>query len=159
MDKLLSLLEENARLTNAQLAVMLETTEDEITARIEQYEQEGIIKGYTTVLDKEKIDKDYVVAIIELKVTPKRDFGFEEIAKRVAEYSEVESVYLMSGGYDLAVFVNGKTFKDIALFVSKRLAVLDSVISTATHFLLSRYKEKGFLIKEEETDERSVSFL
>lgn len=156
MDKLLSLLEENARLTNAQLAVMLNQTEAEIAAKIEEYEQSGIIKGYTALLDRERVDKDYVVAIIELKVTPKRDFGFEEIARRVAEYSEVESVYLMSGGYDLAVFVNGKTFKDIALFVSKRLAVLDSVVSTATHFLLSRYKEKGFLMGEEETDERSV---
>ncbi len=157
MDKLLSLLEENARLTNAQLAVMLDTTEAAVAAQIEKYEQEGIIKGYTAVLDREKIDKEYVVAIIELRVTPKRDFGFEEIAKRVAEYSEVETVYLMSGGYDLAVFVNGKTFKDIALFVSKRLSVLDSVVSTTTHFLLSRYKEKGFIIQEEERDERSVN--
>lgn len=156
MDRLLSLLEENSRLTNAQLAVMLETTEADIAAQIEQYEQNGIIKGYTAVLDREKVDKEYVVAVIELKVTPKRDFGFEEIARRVAEYSEVESVYLMSGGYDLAVFVNGKTFKDIALFVSKRLAVLDSVVSTATHFLLSRYKEKGFFMSEEDQDERSV---
>lgn len=156
MDKLLSLLEENARLTNDQLAVMLNMTEEEVAAQIEKYEKDGIIKGYTALLDREKIDKEYVVAIIELKVTPKRDFGFEEIARRVAEYSEVESVYLMSGGYDLAVFVNGKTFKDIALFVSKRLAVLDSVVSTATHFLLSRYKEKGFLMGDEETDERSV---
>jgi DNA-binding Lrp family transcriptional regulator len=156
MDKLLSLLEENARLTNAQLAVMLDTTEAAVAAQIEKYEQEGVIKGYTAVLDREKIDKEYVVAIIELRVTPKRDFGFEEIAKRVAEYSEVESVYLMSGGYDLAVFVNGKTFKDIALFVSKRLSVLDSVVSTTTHFLLSRYKEKGFLMQEEDQDERRV---
>lgn len=156
MDKLLSLLEENARLTNAQLAVMLDTTEAAVAAQIEKYEQEGVIKGYTAVLDREKIDKEYVVAIIELRVTPKRDFGFEEIAKRVAEYSEVESVYLMSGGYDLAVFVNGKTFKDIALFVSKRLSVLDSVVSTTTHFLLSRYKEKGFMMQEEDQDERRV---
>ncbi|MGI5958379.1 MAG: Lrp/AsnC family transcriptional regulator [Massiliimalia sp.] len=156
MDRLLSLLEQNARLTNKQLAVMLETTEAQVAAKIEQYEEEGIIRGYTTVLDREKFDKDYVLAIIELKVTPKPDYGFEEIARRIAEYTEVESVYLMSGGFDLAVFVNGRTFKDIALFVSKRLAVLDSVVSTATHFLLSRYKDKGFMIADDEIDERSV---
>lgn len=156
MDKLLHLLEENARLTDAQLAKMLDTTEEDIAARIEKYEQEGIIKGYTAVLDKDKIDTDYVVAIIELRVTPKKNFGFEEIAKRVAQYSEVESVYLMSGGYDLAVFVNGKTFKDIALFVAKRLSVLDSVVSTTTHFLLTRYKEQGFMMIDEDKDERSV---
>lgn len=159
MNKLLDLLEHNSRLSNAQLAVMLDTTEEDVAAQIEQFEKEGIIKGYTVILDREKIDKEYVVAIIELKVTPKRDYGFEEIARRVSEYSEVESVYLMSGGYDLAVVVNGKDFKDIALFVSKRLAVLDSVLSTATHFLLARYKEKGRIIGESPKDERRVSFL
>lgn len=156
MDKLLSLLEENARLTDAQLATMLGMTEEEVAAKIEAYEQAGVIKGFTTIVDREKVDKDYVVAIIELCVTPKRDYGFEEIARRVAEYEEVESVYLMSGRYDLAVFVSGKSFKDIALFVAKRLSVLDSVVSTATHFLLTRYKEKGFLLTEEEVDERRV---
>lgn len=155
MDRLLQLLEENARLTNAELAVMLGTSEAKVAEKIAAYEQAGLIKGYTAIVDRERAEKDYVVAIIELCVTPKVDCGFEEIARRIAQYSEVESVYLMSGGYDLALFVSGKTFKDIALFVSKRLAVLDSVVSTATHFLLARYKEKGFLIGDEETDERS----
>ncbi len=156
MDKLLSLLEENSRLTNAQLATMLNTTEDAVAKQIQEYEQAGIIKGFTAIIDREKIDKEYVVAIIELSVTPKQNYGFEEIAKTVAEYEEVESVYLMSGTYDLAVIVNGKTFKDIALFVAKRLSTLESVVSTATHFLLSKYKEKGFIIAGDEEDERRV---
>lgn len=158
MDQLLQLLEDNARLTNAEIAVMLGMNEDEVAADIAAYEESGIIKGYTAILDRDRMEENYVVAIIELCVTPKVDYGFEEIAKRVAEYEEVESVYLMSGGYDLALFVSGKTFKDIALFVSKRLAILDSVVSTATHFMLARYKEKGFIIGSEEKDERSVSF-
>lgn len=156
MDKLLSLLEENSRLTNQQLATMLNTTEEAVAKKIQEYEEAGIIKGFTAIIDKEKIDKEYVVAIIELSVTPKKNYGFEEIAKTVAEYEEVESVYLMSGTYDLAVIVNGKTFKDIALFVAKRLSTLDSVVSTATHFLLSKYKEKGFIIAGDEEDERRV---
>lgn len=156
MDKLLSLLEENSRLTNEQLATMLNTTEKDVAQKIQAYEKAGIIKGFTAIIDREKIDKEYVLAIIELSVTPKKDYGFEEIAKTIAEYEEVESVYLMSGTYDLAVFVNGKTFKDIALFVAKRLSTLDSVVSTATHFLLSKYKEKGFILSGDEVDERRV---
>ncbi len=158
MDPLLLLLEENARLSNKELATMLNMSEGDVVKKIADYEKSGIIKGYTAIIDRERAEKDYVVAIIELCVTPKVDYGFEEIAERIAAYEEVESVYLMSGGYDLALFVSGKTFKDVAWFVSKRLAVLDSVVSTATHFLLSRYKEKGFLIREEMQDERGVSF-
>ena len=158
MDPLLQLLSENARLSNRELAVMLGEEEETISRRIADYEESGLIKGYTTILDEDRVDHNTVSALIEIRVTPKPDYGFEEIARRISEYEEVESVYLMSGGYDLAVFVNGASFKDIALFVAKRLAVLDSVVSTATHFLLSRYKQKGFLLGEEEKDERSVSF-
>lgn len=156
MDRLISLLEENSRLTNEQLAVMLETTEEDVAQRIKRYEDDGILIGYTAVVDKEALDKDYVEAFIELRVTPKRDYGFDEIARRVAEYDEVRSVYLMSGGYDLAVIVSGRDFKDIALFVARRLSLLDSVVSTATHFLLKRYKEHGSLLGIKEKDERSV---
>jgi DNA-binding Lrp family transcriptional regulator len=156
MDKLISLLEENARLTNEQLAVMLGTTTEDVAKKIKQYEEDGILIGYTAIVDKETLDKDYVEAFIELRVTPKPDFGFDEIAQRVAQYDEVKSVYLMSGGYDLAVIVSGRDFKDIALFVAKRLSVLDSVVSTATHFLLKRYKEHGTLLGMKEKDERSV---
>lgn len=156
MNKLISLLEENSRLTNAQLAVMLGISEDEVADQIRQYEEEGVLVAYTAVVDQERLDKDYVEAYIELKVTPKRDHGFDEIAARVAAYDEVKDVYLMSGGYDLAVRVTGTNFKDIALFVARRLSTLESVESTTTHFLLKRYKEHGNLLDTVETDERSV---
>ena len=156
MNQLIRLLEENSRLTNAQLAVMLGTTEEDVAQQISLYEAEGILIGYTAVVDQERLDKEYVEAYIELRVTPQRDHGFEEIATRVAAYDEVKDVYLMSGGYDLAVIVTGTNFKDIAMFVAKRLSTLDSVVSTATHFLLKRYKEHGVLIDHTELDERSV---
>ncbi len=156
MDKLLTLLEENARLTNEQLAVMLEISENEVEAKIEQYKKDGIIKGFKAIIDKDKLDVEYVVAIIELRVTPKRDAGFDEIAKRVCEFSEVESVYLMSGGYDLALIVNGRDFKDIALFVAKKVSLLDSVLSTTTNFILTKYKDQNFMVMDEEIDERRV---
>ena len=156
MKELIRLLEDNSRLTNAQLAVMLDISEEEVAEQIRQYEADGILIGYTAVLDKERLDKDYVEAYIELKVMPKRDHGFDDIAVKVAAYDEVKDVYLMSGGYDLMVVVTGTNFKDIALFVAKRLSTLDSVVSTATHFLLKRYKEHGVLLDTMEKDERSV---
>ena len=156
MNQLISLLEENSRLTNAQLAVMLDISEEEVAEQIRQYESYGILIGYTAVIDKERLDKEYVEAYIELKVTPKRDHGFDEIAVKVAAYDEVKDVYLMSGGYDLIVVVTGTNFKDIAMFVARRLSTLDSVESTATHFLLKRYKEHGVLLDTAEKDERSV---
>ena len=118
MEKILKLLKQNARLSNDQLAAMLDTTAEDVAGQIASLEARGIIKGYKPIIDYEKIDSEIVTAIIELKVTPQKDFGFEEIAKRIVEYNEVDSVYLMSGGYDLSVTVKGKTFKDIALFVA-----------------------------------------
>ncbi len=159
MEKLLQLLQENARYTDEQLAVMLGKSKDAVAAEIAKYEKDGVIKGYKAIYDWDKINTSYVVAFIELKVTPKRDLGFDEVAKKIAQYEEVESVYLMSGGYDLSVTVAGKSFKDIALFVSQRLATLDSVVSTATHFVLSRYKEKNVVLFGEEKDERSFTIL
>ncbi|MDD2418205.1 MAG: Lrp/AsnC family transcriptional regulator [Oscillospiraceae bacterium] len=156
MDKLLKLLDENARLTNAQLAVMLGITEQEVKSQISQLERNGVIRGYKSVIDWDRTDRDYVTALIELKVYPKRDLGFEEIAETIMRFDEVESVYLMSGGFDLAVIVNGQTFKDIAMFVAKRLSTLDSVLSTATHFVLRRYKDSGVIFLGEEKDERGV---
>ena len=158
MDQLLSLLNENARLSNAQLAVMLNRTEQEVADQIAEYEKEGIIRGYRTVINWEKLDKNKAIALIELKVTPKRDRGFDEIAGRIMQFEEVESVYLMSGGYDLAVRVHGKSMQDIAMFVMRRLSTLDSVLSTATHFILTRYKENGIImnVEEEEDERRSV---
>lgn len=159
MDRILKVLEENARYTNEEIAVMLGMSNEEVAEKIRCMEQQGVIRGYKVIVDREKISDDYVSALIELRVTPKRDLGFDEIAGKIAEYPEVEDVYLMSGGYDLALMISGRTFKDIALFVSQRLAVLDSVISTATHFVLSRYKEKGVPVHETPKDERRSVWL
>lgn len=156
MDKLLKLLDTNARLTNAQLAIMLDTTEEDIAAQIADLERSGIIRGYKALIDWDRTNREYVTAIIELRVTPKRDRGFEGIAETIMRFEEVESVFLMSGGYDLSVVVSGRTFKEVAMFVAKRLSPLDSVISTATHFVLRRYKEKGVLFLGEVQDERGV---
>jgi len=158
-EKLLSLLEKNAQLTCAQLAMMLDRPEAEIAAEIKKLEAEGVICGYKAVIDWEKAGREYIQAFIDIKVSPKRDLGFEDIARKVMSFPEVESVYLMSGGYDLSVTISGKSFKDVALFVAHRLAPLDSVLSTATHFVLRRYKEGGveFAIAEDEDDRELVS--
>ncbi len=155
MDKLLKLLDTNARMSNAELAVVLGSTEEAVAARIAELERSGVIRSYKAVIDWDRTDRQYVTALIELRVTPKRDRGFEEIAEQIMRFDEVESVYLMSGGYDLAVTVSGRTFKDVAMFVAKRLSTLESVLSTATHFVLRRYKDDGVLFLGEEKDERS----
>ena len=155
MDKVLKLLDTNARMSNAELAVVLGSTEEAVAARIAELERSGVIRSYKAVIDWERTDRPYVTALIELRVTPKRDLGFEGIAEQVMQFDEVESVYLMSGGYDLAVIVTGHTFKEVAMFVAKRLSTLDSVVSTATHFVLRRYKDDGVLFLGEKKDERS----
>ena len=157
--KLLRLLEENSRLSLAQLATMTGMKAEEVAAELERYEREGIIRSYGAIIDWDKTERHYVSALIELRVSAKRDCGFEEIAKTIMEFPEVESVYLMSGGYDLAVTVSGESFKDIAMFVAYRLSPLDSVLSTATHFVLRRYKERGVVLCGEEGDEREVTVL
>ncbi len=159
MDKLLNVLDKNARLTNAQLAVMLGEAEEDIAAAIAKYEADGVIRGYKTLINWEKECKDHVTALIELRVTPKRDYGFEEIAKRIMLFDDVESVFLMSGGYDLAVLISGKSFQEIALFVAHRLSPMDSVLSTTTHFVLRRYKDSGVVFCDEEKDERGNASL
>ncbi len=156
MDKLLKLLDANARLTDAQLAAMLGTTEEDIRARIAELEKTGAIRAYKALVDWDKTDRACVTAIIELKVIPRRDVGFEGIAEQIMAFDEVESVYLMSGGYDLSVRVNGRTFQEIAAFVARRLAPLESVQSTATHFVLRRYKESHVPFLEETPDERGM---
>ncbi|HAH78136.1 MAG TPA: AsnC family transcriptional regulator [Ruminococcaceae bacterium] len=159
MDRLLELLSENARLSNAQLAVMLNTTEDDVAERIAKYEKDGVIRGYKALVNWEKVDKNKASALIELRVTPKRDRGFDEIAGKVMQFKEVEGVYLMAGGYDLAVMVHGKSMQDIAMFVMRRLSTLDSVLSTATHFVLTRYKDGGVVLDpSEKQDERGSVF-
>ncbi len=154
MDKLLKLLDTNARLSNAELAVMTGSTEEAVTKQIAAWEKDGVIRAYKALVDWDRTDREYVTAIIELRVTPKRDAGFEAIAQTIAAWEEVESIYLMSGGYDFSIVVTGRTFKEVAMFVANRLSTLDSVVSTATHFVLRRYKEKNVMYAAEEKDER-----
>ncbi len=154
MDKILSILEKDARLTDAQIASMLGLTPEEVAKTIAAYEQQGVIKGYRALIDWDKVDKDSISALIEVKVSPQRDFGFEQMAERIMQFEEVDSVHLMSGGFDLAVTVRGHSFKDVALFVAERLAPLDNVLSCATHFMLRKYKDSGVVFGAEEPDER-----
>lgn len=159
MDQLLLLLSENARLTTSQLAAMLNLPEAEVGEKISKYEKDGVIRGYKALINWEKVDKNKASALIELRVSPKRDSGFDEIAERIMQFDEVESVYLMSGGFDLAVTVHGKSMQDIAMFVMRRLSTLDSVLSTATHFILTRYKDGGVILNAgDERDERRSVF-
>lgn len=155
-ETLLRLLEGNARLSQEDLAAMTGMTPAAVAAEMDALQQAGVILGYKTIVNWDKTDRDLCIARIELKVTPKSGMGFDEIAQRVAQFEEVQSVYLMSGGYDLALTVNGKSFKDVAMFVAQRLAPLDSVESTSTHFMLKKYKEKGSLYQDDSTDQREV---
>ena len=158
MDKLLGLLQENARLSCDQLAVMLGTTPEEVEKQIAAYEKAGVIRGYHTLINWEKADANHASALIELRVTPQRDSGYEEIAHTIMQYDEVESIALMAGAYDLSVTVRGTNVKDVSMFVSQRLATLAGVLSTATYFVLKKYKEKGIIIEGEEKDERGYYF-
>ena len=154
MDKLLKILEDNATLTPAELAVMMNKEEGDIRALIQKYESEGVIVGYKTLVDWDKTDREYVTAMIEVKMTPQRDRGFDRIAEKIYNYPEVQSVYLMSGGFDLCLLIEGRTMKEVAYFVAQKLAPIEAVISTATHFVLRKYKDKGVIYGAEEIDER-----
>ena len=154
MDPLLKLLHENASLKPSQLAGMLNLPEGDVAARIHDYEKDHIILGYRAVLNEEKLGRDVVRAVIEVKITPERGGGFDRLAERIAKYAEVKSCYLMSGGYDLLVVVEGSNLREVASFVSEKLATIQGVISTATHFMLKAYKEQGILVKREQNDER-----
>lgn len=154
MNKIIEILKQNARFSNSQIADMLGISESEVSSQIKELEDKGIIKGYSVILNEEIYDTSQVTATIELKVTPQKDCGFDVIAKTIMMYEEVESVSLMSGSYDLAIEVTGRNLKEVALFVSEKLSAIDGVISTATHFILKKYKEKGIFIEEEDIDER-----
>ena len=154
MDPLLKLLQGNAALKPEQLAQMLNISEGEVTAAIRKYEQENIVLGYRTILNEERLGLEHVRAVIEVKITPEREGGFNRLAERIAKYDEVTSCYLMSGGYDLLVFVEGKNLREVASFVSEKLATINGVLSTATHFMLKPYKEQGVLMTKEVNEER-----
>lgn len=159
MEKLLQLLEENARLTDRELAVLLDMSEDDIKKEIRALEDGGVIKGYQAIIDKDKTASQTVSALIEIKVQPKFGHGFDDIAGRIAALDEVETIYLMSGGFDLCVMVTDKSFQEVAMFVAKRLSPLEGVVSTATHFMLKKYKEKGVFFAEQHPDDRGTVSL
>ncbi len=159
MDRILKILEDNARLPLEDIAAMVDKTPEEVAAAIDEYAKSGIIKGYKTLVDWDKTDSVRVRALIELKVSPKKDHGFDEIASTIALFPEVDSVMLMSGGYDLGLILTGKSFQEIALFVALRLSPLDDVLSTATHFVLRTYKRDGVMYTDENRDERGYNFL
>ncbi len=154
MDQLLKLLRDNATLTSAQLSKLLNLPEAEVAAKVKGYEKDRVILGYRTVLNEEKLGVDLVRAVIEVKITPERGGGFDRLAERIAKYAEVHSCYLMSGGYDLLVVVEGNSLREVATFVSEKLATVQGVISTATHFMLKPYKEQGVLMMYERNEER-----
>ena len=154
MKNILELLESDSRLTPEQMALMCDKEVGDIRLFIEENEKKGIILGYQTIIDWDKTEREYVNALIELKITPQRDRGFDRVAERIYNYPEVQSLYLMSGGYDLAVILEGRTMKEIAYFVARKLATLEDVVSTATHFVLRKYKDKSVIYGPAVVDER-----
>ena len=158
MDKLLNLLCTNSQFSVAELSAMLGEPEDYIKAQIKEYEAKGIIKGYQAVVNWEDVEDSYVEALIELKVTPRKETGFDEMAQRCMAFDEVESVYLMAGVYDFALIVRGQTMQDIAMFVARKLSTIDGVLSTGTHFIMRRYKDRGMNLTDfdGDKDERSL---
>jgi DNA-binding Lrp family transcriptional regulator len=154
MDTLLKLLRDDASLKPAQLAAMLNLSEAEVAAKIKALEADGTILGYRTVLNEEKLADDVVRAVIEVKITPERGGGFDRLAERIAKYDEVKTCYLMSGGYDLLVVLEGDNLRSLATFVAEKLSTIQGVISTSTHFMLKTYKEQGVLMGHAPAEER-----
>ena len=155
--EILRILEEDCRYTPAKIAVMLDRTEAEVTAAIEEMEQQGVIVKYTAIVNGERLADEVVQALIEVKVSPQKSNGFDAIAEEIYRFDEVKSCYLMSGGYDLAVFIEGKTLREVARFVSERLSTLDDVLSTSTHFILKKYKIEGVITDREDDNRLRIS--
>ncbi|MHC1750302.1 MAG: Lrp/AsnC family transcriptional regulator [Cellulosilyticaceae bacterium] len=156
-EKLLALLDENSRYKTEDMATMLGVSETEVIALMEELEKEQVICGYKALINWDKVEtKELVTALIEVKVTPQRGEGFDRIASRIYRFDEVKAVYLMSGGFDLTVIIEGKSMKEVALFVGQKLAPLDSVLSTGTHFVLKKYKDHGVIFEESKKDERMI---
>ena len=156
-EKILTFIEKNSRIDLKELAVILGVEEAAVMNELEAMEKENIICGYSTLINWDKTDREYVTAMIEVKVTPQRDRGFDKIAERIYGFDEVKSVYLMSGGFDLLVMMEGKNIREISFFISNKLSTLDSVLSTATHFVLKKYKDHGVVLeKKDSEDERMI---
>lgn len=154
MNKLLELLAQDARISDSEISTVLGISEEEVKKQIALYEDSGVIKGYKAIIDKNKAHISTTSAIIEITVQPKFANGFDELAEKISDFEEVESIFLMSGGFDFAVMVTDKSFEEVAMFVAKRLAPLDGVLSTATHFILKKYKEYGVQFTENSADDR-----
>ena len=155
-EKILTFIEKNSRVDIKELAVLLGVDETMVLNELEQMEQEHIICGYHTLIDWDKTGVEKVSAMIEVRVTPQRDMGFDKVAERIYNYPEVNSVYLISGGFDLMVTLEGKTLRDISYFVTDKLSTLDSVLSTKTNFILKKYKDHGTVMVESPKDERMM---
>ncbi len=155
-EELLAIIEKNSRIDLQELAAMLGVEEIDVVNELAALEAEGIVCGYHTLVNWEKTSIDKVTALIEVRVTPQRGQGFDSIAERIYKYSEVSSVYLISGGYDLMVILEGKSLRDISNFVSDKLSTLDTVLSTATHFILKKYKDHGTIMGQQKEDEREM---
>ncbi|MBQ3900652.1 MAG: Lrp/AsnC family transcriptional regulator [Clostridia bacterium] len=158
MNELLQILENNSRISHEALARMLDKEVGDIKKMIEDYEREGVILGYKTMIDWDKTDKEYVSALIELKITPQMGKGYEHVAQKIIGYNEVESLYLMSGSFDLAVLIEGKTMREVAFFVAEKLATIEDVVATSTHFVLRKYKDKSIIFGAAPVDERGHIF-
>lgn len=155
-EEILRIIETNSRVAIDELAVRLGASEIDVANEIKKLEDEGIICGYHTLIDWERTNLEKVSALIEVKVTPQRGQGFDHIAERIYQYPEVNAVYLISGGYDLLINLEGKSLKEVASFVSDKLSTLDSVLSTATHFVLKKYKDHGTVLGVKHKDEREM---
>lgn len=155
-EKILQIIEKNSRIALKELAIILGVEEIDVVNEMSKMEEEGVICGYHTLIDWEKTSLEKVNALIEVRVTPQRGQGFDSIAERIYKYPEVHAVYLISGGYDLLVTLEGKSLKEISSFVSDKLSTLDSVLSTATHFILKKYKDHGTVLTKKKVDEREI---
>ena len=159
MENILKLLEQDSTRSNEKIARMLGIDEEEVAAKIEKLEKEKVIVGYKTLINWDRTDKEIVDAFIELKVTPQRGEGFDKVAEKIYKYPQVKTVYLMSGTHDIAVMIEGKTMKEVALFVAEKLAPMDNVISTSISFVLKKYKQEGVIFEDGEKDTRQVITL
>ena len=158
-EKILEILEKNSDASHEQIAIMLDLTLEEVDEAIKKYEEDGVILKRGALINWEKTDKEFVTALIELKVTPQRGEGFDKIAERIYRYPEVKSLYLMAGAFDLTVVIEGKTMKEVALFVSDKIAPMECVLSTATHFVLKKYKDNNVIFEDTTKDDRQVITL
>jgi DNA-binding Lrp family transcriptional regulator len=159
MDEILEILEKNARASVEEIALMLDKSVEEVKDTIKKLEEDNVIVGYNTLINWDRSSKENVTALIEVKVTPQRGQGFDKVAERIYQYPQVKACYLMSGGFDLTVIIEGKDMKEVALFVAEKLAPLESVLSTATHFVLKKYKDEGVIFEKKNKDDREALIL